>query len=333
MFLYKATVSVLPFSLSQKYHRAYKIMTLMPSLFVLSSPGIHQIYRHISSPFDTLLKRITSLQSTQNLKIPRMSQTPILDSLLSSLEDARKIDSFRPNDEAFAALLLLTSLGIGGLFTLLKTVGGRLAQSTAKEQEPANQNIGNMSSAGEVEEQEMNEKNSKRVGNSRADLEASDNNPGPSESTLPQPTFDVLSTAKERADSIETRAREHSREQPGGLAVQKALSQRDEDQRLEAFIAGLMRSSTGASKSRETRPSNGTSPAKERLQRIQSEARMQLLDTQEICRNKGIEAIQRWEKAKQRPSKRSRQDRVTVNRDYTERDGRTVLWVADRTSA
>lgn len=138
--------------------------------------------------------------------------------------------------------------------------------------------------------------------------------------------MDALREAKERADAIERRAVDNSRDQPDGHAIQKALDEEADKQELESFFAGFI---AAGLKSREMQRNDTHLTTKARLQRIQPETRIQLLDQREICRNTGLEAIGRWEQAKKVPSKTSREERGERNNDEGDDYGRVVLWLAD----
>jgi len=242
-----------------------------------------------------------------------MSQTPFLDSLLSSQEGVQGKGSLRPNEEASNALVLLAFLGIGGAFTLPRIVGGRLAQPKARKEEPANEIVGSKSSVEGVGEQISDDTDGEYPRLIQTDyptLAESNNAPVPAEW---RPN-DLLE-AKKRADSVKRRAYDSTREHLKGIAIQKTFDETPE-------ITTPQRLTTESPE-----PRSATSSSNERLQRVQFETRMQLLDQREICRNKGLEAVQRWEQTKKLPSKRPRQERVVaVNREDGKDDGRTVLW-------
>lgn len=260
-----------------------------------------------------------------------MSKTPFLDSLLASNESVSATHPLRPNEEAFAVLLLLAFMSFGGVFAFLKTVYEMLIEPKARQKLPVNDTaagLGFIESVGDqLAANGVGAVRPLHIQDGFPILPESNNTPSQGDSTpLRYPVSDALREAIERVDAVERRSLINSRVQPDVLTVQQPVYTESSSERLEDFFSGTVAT---ARNSREMQRNNKTLSAKDRLQRIQSETRMQLLDQREICRNKGLEAVQRWEQDKK--GRRNMRNEQQGEQDYEEMevDGRTILWMAD----
>ncbi|KAK4694929.1 hypothetical protein P7C71_g2725, partial [Lecanoromycetidae sp. Uapishka_2] len=260
-----------------------------------------------------------------------MSKTPLLDSLLASSNGMQAPDLLRPNSEAFAALLFLSSLCISGAFALIKTLNPSLAQPKAEEL-LASESVGGNAFIEEVREKlaikNVGNESSKAFQDGYPALPIGDKNLDPATpSFLGEPRFDALREAKKTADAIERRALENNPEQPEGLAIQHVIDDEAQNESLNAVFPRPPHRSSQTHKLRKTPRSEEVSSSRDRMERIQSETRMQMLSQRDICTKQGIEAIQRWEHSKNGPSKKSKEALRKQDVTEIEDDGRTVLWV------